>query len=49
MQTFILLFFCAICLHIHVNGSVWNSHSSEFYLSTWLKVRFNNCEQVISS
>jgi len=29
--------FCMICLHIHVNGSVWNSHSSEFYLSTWLK------------
>jgi len=27
--------FCMICLHIHVNGSVWISHSSEFYLSTW--------------
>ena len=26
-----------ICLHNHVNGSVWHSHSSEFYLSTWLK------------
>jgi len=32
-----LIFFCGICLHIHVNGSVWHSHSSKFYLSTWLK------------
>jgi len=24
-------------LHIHVYGLVWNSHSSEFCLSTWLK------------
>jgi len=31
-----LVFFCTICLHINVNGSVWHSHSSEFYLSTWL-------------
>jgi len=29
--------FCTICLHIHVNGSIWHSHSSEFYLNTWLK------------
>jgi len=29
--------FCMIYLHIHVNGSVWKSHSSEFFLSTWLK------------
>ena len=43
-------FSCTICLHIHVNGSVWHSHSAEFYLSTWMvKVRFNICEQVISS
>jgi len=27
-------FFCTICLHTHVNGSIWHNHSSEFYLST---------------
>jgi len=27
-------YFYTICLHIHVNGSVWRSHSSKFYLST---------------
>jgi len=37
MEVFILLtFFCTIFLHI-VNGSVWHSRSSEFYVSTWLK------------
>jgi len=30
-------YFCTICFHIQVNGSVWYSHSSEFYLSTQLK------------
>jgi len=40
--------FCMICLHNHANGSVWNSHSSEFYLSTWLKYD-SICAQVISS
>jgi len=42
--------FCMICFHIYVKGSVWHKHSSEFYLSTWMvKVRFNICEQVITS
>jgi len=27
-------FFRTICLHIHANGLVWHSYSSEFYLST---------------
>ena len=27
-------FFGTICLHIHANGLVWHSYSSEFYLST---------------
>jgi len=30
-------FFRTICWHIHVNSSVEHSHSSEFYMSTWLK------------
>jgi len=30
-------YFYSICLHINVNGSVWHSHSSGFYLSTWAK------------
>jgi len=25
-------FFCTICLHIRVNGSVWHSYDLEFYL-----------------
>jgi len=25
-----------VWLHTHVNGSVWHSHSSEVYTSTWL-------------
>ena len=29
--------FCRIRLHIHVNGLVWHSHSSEFCLCTWLQ------------
>jgi len=28
-------FFGTICLHIHVNGTVCHSYSSEFYLSTY--------------
>ena len=33
----VISIFYTSCLHIHVNGSVWHSHSSEFYLSTWVK------------
>jgi len=44
-------FFGTICLHIHVNGSVWHSYTivQSFIRAHMVKVRFNICEHVVSS
>jgi len=46
-KVYLVNIFCTVCLHIHVNGSVWHSHSS-VSSEHMVKVPFNISEQLTS-
>jgi len=47
VKVYLVNIFCTVCLHIHVNGSVWHSHSS-VSSEHMVKVPFNISEQLTS-